>query len=113
LEKDQRPRLVLIGGVRNQGDQSIVDSLHSRIQELGLVERIEIIPNASHSSLLEYYSRAIIGLHTMWNEHFGIGIVEYMAAGLVPVAHASGGPLMDIVTPLENEPTGIVYLCYM
>jgi alpha-1,2-mannosyltransferase len=45
----------------------------------------------------------------MWNEHFGIGVVEYMAAGLVPVAHASGGPLMDIVTPVKNEPTGLLF----
>ena len=33
----------------------------------------------------------------MWNEHFGIGVVEMMAAGVVPVAHASGGPALDIV----------------
>jgi glycosyltransferase involved in cell wall biosynthesis len=50
--------------------------------------------------------RAKVGLHTMWNEHFGIGVVEYMAAGLIPVAHKSGGPLMDIVTDYNNEPTG-------
>lgn len=33
----------------------------------------------------------------MWNEHFGIGIVEMMAAGLIVVAHKSGGPQMDII----------------
>ena len=43
------------------------------------------------------YGRAAVGLHTMWNEHFGIGVVEMMAAGVVPVAHASGGPALDIV----------------
>lgn len=35
----------------------------------------------------------------MWNEHFGIGIVEMMAAGLIVVAHNSGGPKSDIVVP--------------
>ena len=40
---------------------------------------------------------AMIGLHTMWNEHFGIAVVEMMAAGLITIAHRSGGPLMDIV----------------
>lgn len=35
----------------------------------------------------------------MWNEHFGIGIVEFMAAGAIPLAHHSGGPLLDIVVP--------------
>ena len=48
----------------------------------------------------------MIGLHAMVNEHFGIGIVEYMAAGLVPVANSSGGPLMDIVVPVDGEITG-------
>jgi alpha-1,2-mannosyltransferase len=38
----------------------------------------------------------------MWNEHFGIGIVEMMAAGLIVVAHNSGGPKSDIVVPLPN-----------
>jgi alpha-1,2-mannosyltransferase len=38
----------------------------------------------------------------MWNEHFGIGIVEMMAAGLIVIAHNSGGPKTDIVVPLPN-----------
>lgn len=37
----------------------------------------------------------------MWNEHFGIGVVECMAAGLIMIAHRSGGPLMDII--IEND----------
>lgn len=51
---------------------------------------------------------ARVGLHTMWNEHFGIGVVEYMAAGLVPVAHKSGGPKLDIVTEYDGKPTGFL-----
>lgn len=39
----------------------------------------------------------------MWNEHFGISVVEMMAAGLVIVAHKSGGPLMDIVSGTGRE----------
>lgn len=34
----------------------------------------------------------------MWNEHFGIGVVEMMDAGLIVVAHNSGGPKADIVS---------------
>jgi alpha-1,2-mannosyltransferase len=33
----------------------------------------------------------------MWNEHFGIGVVEMMAAGVPPIAHDSGGPALDII----------------
>ena len=35
----------------------------------------------------------------MWNEHFGIAVVELMAAGLITIAHDSGGPKMDIIQP--------------
>lgn len=33
----------------------------------------------------------------MENEHFGIGIVEMMAVGLLTIAHNSGGPRDDIM----------------
>jgi alpha-1,2-mannosyltransferase len=39
----------------------------------------------------------------MWCEHFGIGIVEMMAAGVITIAHKSGGPKTDIISvPGEN-----------
>ena len=31
---------------------------------------------------------------------------EIQAAGLIPVVHASGGSMMDIVTPLNESSTG-------
>ncbi|KAL7272664.1 asparagine-linked glycosylation protein [Rhizina undulata] len=42
----------------------------------------------------------------MWNEHFGIGVVEYQAAGLISVVHNSGGPKMDIVVEIAGGKTG-------
>ena len=41
----------------------------------------------------------------MWNEHFGIGVVEMLAAGLAVVAHRSGGPLRDII---DDGRTGLL-----
>lgn len=34
--------------------------------------------NASFDTLVQSLATAKVGLHTMWNEHFGIGVVEYM-----------------------------------
>ena len=60
-------------------------------------------PNLSRSELHEWYGRAAAGVHTMWNEHFGIGVVEMMAAGVPAIAHDSGGPALDIVGRLSPE----------
>ena len=46
----------------------------------------------------EILSRAMAYVHCAEGEHFGITIVEGMAAGCVPVVHDSGGPT-EIVTP--------------
>ena len=42
----------------------------------------------------------------MYAEHFGIGNVEGLAAGLIPVVHKSGGPYLDIVVPFEGQEIG-------
>ena len=44
----------------------------------------------------------------MWNEHFGIGVVECMAAGLIMIAHKSGGPMMDIVEESYTSRNGFL-----
>ena len=43
----------------------------------------------------------------MWNEHFGIGVVESQAAGLISVVHNSGGPKADIIVDSEGGETGM------
>ncbi len=77
--------------------------------------------NINFTELKNHLNKAMIGLHTMWNEHFGIGmkndsvlminrnsfflflgIVEMMAAGAIVLAHKSGGPKMDIVDEGET-----------
>lgn len=97
-------------------------------------DNVEFIVNASHEMVLSYLARASIGLSTMVDEHFGINVVEFMvsflcprtdlgvdelylrrslnfliilqAAGVIPVTHASGGPLNDIVVPFNGGTTG-------
>ena len=89
---------------------------------------MEFIVNAPYPLVLDWLSKASVGLSTMVDEHFGINIVEFMvsgvfsyfprlatvlilslsqAAGVIPVAHASGGPLKDIIVPFNGENTGM------
>lgn len=44
----------------------------------------------------------------MIDEHFGISVVEYMAAGAIPIAHNSAGPKMDIVLDEDGQQTGFL-----
>ncbi|XP_057249668.1 uncharacterized protein LOC109136426 [Beta vulgaris subsp. vulgaris] len=44
----------------------------------------------------------------MTDEHFGISVVEFMAAGAIPIAHNSTGPKMDIVLEEEGQQTGFL-----
>ncbi|XP_050546579.1 GDP-Man:Man(3)GlcNAc(2)-PP-Dol alpha-1,2-mannosyltransferase [Daktulosphaira vitifoliae] len=89
--------LVFIGSTRNQEDKMRVVDMMDLCKHLSLENNVKFKVNVSYEELKQELSEGFIGLHSMWNEHFGIGIVECMAAGLIMVAHRSGGPLMDII----------------
>lgn len=95
--------LVLVGSTRNDEDRALVASLQTHASDLDIAENVSFVVNAPFSVLHKWLGDAQIGLHTMWNEHFGISIVEMMAAGLITVAHHSGGPLMDLIHPADTH----------
>ncbi|SPO03956.1 probable GDP-Man:Man(3)GlcNAc(2)-PP-Dol alpha-1,2-mannosyltransferase [Cephalotrichum gorgonifer] len=99
-------RLVLVGSVRDDGDSKRVYQLRLLANELNVKDSVEFHLNASWPEILEWLRKSSVGVNGMWNEHFGIGVVEYQAAGLISVVHASGGPKMDIVVDVDGEPTG-------
>ena len=101
-------KLILIGSCRNQDDADRVDSLRELADQLHIKQHVEFALNVSFDELKNHLAKATIGLHTMWNEHFGIGVVECMAAGVVALAHNSGGPRMDIVTEWNSVQTGFL-----
>ncbi|KAL8953217.1 MAG: hypothetical protein Q9222_000916 [Ikaeria aurantiellina] len=106
-EKDETPRLILLGSVRDASDATRVYDLRLLAHELHLNSpTCTFITDASWPTILSHLSTASIGANCMWNEHFGIGVVEYQAAGLIPVVNDSGGPKLDIVVPFAGGETG-------
>ncbi|KAF8430952.1 hypothetical protein BGX38DRAFT_1295827 [Terfezia claveryi] len=92
-----KSRLVLLGSVRDDDDAKRVYELRLLAHELGVKEQVEFVLNAPWKAVLGWLGKSWVGVNAMWNEHFGIGVVEYLAAGLVGVVHDSGGPKEDIV----------------
>ena len=68
-----------------------VAALRKQANELGIADQVDFHLNVSFARLQEFLGQASCGLHTMWNEHFGIGVVEMQAAGMITIAHDSGG----------------------
>lgn len=102
-------RLVLIGSVRsNTPDEKHVYNLRLEARELKIQDSVKFICDAPLSVIQEYLPKASISVNGMYSEHFGIGNVEGIAAGLIPVVHNSGGPKLDIVVPLRGERIGFL-----
>lgn len=90
-------RLEMLGSVRNEEDKAFVKNLQDEISKRNLDDCIKIFVNLPFIEIKEKFSTARYGLHTMKDEHFGIGIVEMMSAGLVVFAHNSAGPKYDTI----------------
>ena len=89
--------LHLIGGVRNSEDQKIFEELNIYARQLGVEQYVKFLKNGTIEQILEEFSKAKIGIHTMIEEHFGITLIEMMAAGLIVVTHNSAGAKNDIL----------------
>lgn len=101
---EKRPKLVLVGSVRDDHDEKRVYALRLQAQEVK--ESVEFVVNAKWPQILGFLRESSVGVNGMWNEHFGIGVVEYQAAGLISVVNDSGGPKEDIVVEVEGGRTG-------
>ena len=101
----------MVGSTRNEEDRALVESLRDFTASLAMKKNVAFVVNAPFDELYAWLCCAQVGIHTMWNEHFGISVVEMMAAGLVTVAHDSGGPKLDLISPVpmpHNESTRTV-----
>lgn len=105
-QNEPKPKLILLGSVRDDSDEKRVYKL--RLQAQAIRDSVEFVVNAKWPQILQLLRSSSIGVNGMWNEHFGIGVVEYQAAGLISVVNKSGGPKEDIVVDVDGKPTGKV-----
>ncbi|KAJ1946387.1 asparagine-linked glycosylation protein [Linderina pennispora] len=95
----QYPMMIMMGGARNIEDEARAEELRQLAKRLGIERQVHVIVNAPWSQVLEWLKFGRVGMHTMKDEHFGINVVEMLAAGLLTVGHDSAGPKLDIITP--------------
>ncbi|RWR91184.1 Glycosyl transferase [Cinnamomum micranthum f. kanehirae] len=103
-----RPKLQFVGSCRNKEDQERLQKLKNRSVELDMEKDVEFYKDLMYRDLVKLLGGALAGIHSMIDEHFGISVVEYMAAGAIPIAHNSAGPKMDIVLEEDGQMTGFL-----
>ena len=86
----------VVGSFSGEKSSNYYQKLCSMLSEKKLTN-VELLKALEFKELLELYGKSKIYLHSMKDEHFGIVVLEAMAAGLVPVVYQGGGPWEDIL----------------
>jgi len=102
----EKYRLLMVGSCRGKEDEERVRELKAHARKLKVDRNVQFAVNMGYEDLLETLTESIVGVHTMKDEHFGISVVDFMASGLVTLAHNSAGPKMDIVVSNDGENVG-------
>ena len=64
---------MLIGSCRDKDDENRVENLKKLSQELNVYDQVEFKLNFSFENLLINLAESAVGIHSMIDEHFGIG----------------------------------------
>lgn len=91
----------IIMGSAGEGSKHVVEGVKRRVKELGL-SNVVVKVNVPRDEILEHYRYARYYLHPEYAEHFGMSVVEAMAAGLVPIVYRDGGAWYDVVSRVSG-----------
>ena len=89
-------RFVLAGGIYSRKSRNYYKKLIRIKKKLGL-DNVKFLTNITDSEKINLLKQSSVYLSTRKNEHFGISIVEAMAAYNIPVVYKDGGQWSDIV----------------
>ncbi|OAF71682.1 GDP-Man:Man(3)GlcNAc(2)-PP-Dol alpha-1,2-mannosyltransferase [Intoshia linei] len=95
--------LKLVGGAKIEHHFKILRVLKEKCIELNISKSVQFLVNLDHIDFVNVLISSNVSIHAMKEEHFGIGIVESMAAGVPVIAHNSGGPKLDIICENQNK----------
>ena len=68
--------LVFVGSCRNAEDETRVKDMQDLCKHLSLENNVVFKVNVSYEELQKELQEGYIGLHAMWNEHFGISKLQ-------------------------------------
>ncbi|URE46479.1 Glycosyl transferases group 1 [Musa troglodytarum] len=103
-----RPKLQFVGSCWNKQDEERLQKPKDRCWELNLDNFVEFHRDVMYRDVVQLLGGPVAGLHSMIDEHFRISVVEHMASGVIPIAHNSAGPKMDIVLDEGGRQTGFL-----
>lgn len=66
--------MVLIGSCRGEDDRQRVENLKALAKSLSIEDKCEFLVNFKFDLLLDQLAQAAVGIHSMIDEHFGIGV---------------------------------------
>jgi len=88
-------------GATYEYSYKVLDAIEKKVREYKL-DNVVVRTDAPRHEMLSYMRDACFYLHPEFTEHFGIAVVEAMAAGLVPFVYRDGGAWYDIVSRVDE-----------
>ena len=86
-----------IAGAATAGDQPLIARLHQRLAAAGLTSRVTWLPNVSREEKISFLrGLTLFSVPTLYEEAFGLYVVEAMACG-VPVVQPDSASFPEIV----------------
>jgi len=91
-----------IAGATTKHSEAYVERLKKKAKLMG-VENVEIVENPTREEIKDLLARSTYYLHPKFPEHYGIAVMEAIAAGCIPIVYASGGLWTDVVSRISED----------